>query len=80
MTPEQSDALVSQIFHWTINPLDSLITRTLAISRVACIVCDTGSAWLKLPHADIDVANDVIGLHDSYHRLKPSFTLPEVSK
>lgn len=79
MTIEQSDHLLRTLFHWTTSPLDSATQRDAAISKVAAIVCDTGSAWLKLVVAPDDgpqLARDVLQLHESYQRVKGEYKLP----
>jgi hypothetical protein len=74
MTQAQSDMLVGQLFKWTTSPLDSPESRTMAISRVAAIVCDTGSQWLTLAtQPNRQLADDVLQLHNSYGRLKAEY-------
>lgn len=77
LTQAQAETLVEQLFRWLHDgPLDSPEQRALSMSTIACVVCDTASAWLAAetevyPSAQAAAtAASVLALHQAYQQAK----------
>lgn len=73
----QANELVEQLFRWLHDgPLDSPEQRALSVSTIACVVCDTASAWLAaetevFPSAQAAAtAASVLALHQAFQHAK----------
>jgi hypothetical protein len=68
---------VDETYRWTCSPFDTFEQREMAISKVACIVCDTASGWLKVAPEGPNpmIAESVIYLHHYTHEAKQNWVV-----